>query len=90
MRLVSGLFCTSLCVEACAAFLTSHQQISRSRFEQAHAAVKPDDDTEQAVTSSSDPPGLPFWWESVWELDLLKPGNPGEAVQFTDLARVFK
>lgn len=84
MRLVSGIFFISLCVEACAAFLSPLQNIGRSRSEPALASVKPDADT------SLDAQGLPFWWEAVWELDMMKAGNPGEEVQFSDIARVFK
>lgn len=90
MRLVSGIFFTSLCVEACAAFLSPLQNIGRGRSEPALASVKRDADTKQEVVSSLDAQGLPFWWEAVWELDMMKAGNPGEEVQFSDIARVFK
>ena len=37
-----------------------------------------------------DAEGLPWWWELVWELDMMKLGEPGEDVIFGDSANVLR
>jgi hypothetical protein len=34
--------------------------------------------------------GLPFWWEAVWKLPIMKRGEPGEAIIFGDSAHVLR
>jgi len=53
--------------------------------------VKSDEtDTIEKAGSDSESNGLPFWWEAVWELDMMKTGEPGSEIIFGDSARVFK
>jgi hypothetical protein len=37
-----------------------------------------------------DAEGLPWWWELVWKLDLMKTGEPGEEIIFGDSANVLR
>lgn len=34
--------------------------------------------------------GLPWWWEMVWDLDMMKLGEPGTEITFGDSANVFR
>lgn len=34
--------------------------------------------------------GLPWWWEMVWDLEIMKLGEPGTAVTFGDSANVLR
>ena len=34
--------------------------------------------------------GLPWWWELVWKLDIMKKGEPGQEVIFGDSAHVLR
>ena len=34
--------------------------------------------------------GLPWWWELIWDLDMMKRGQPGEDMIFGDTAHVFR
>lgn len=34
--------------------------------------------------------GLPFWWEAVWKLDVMKKGQPGQDIIFGDSANVLR
>lgn len=34
--------------------------------------------------------GLPFWWELIWDLDMMKLGVPGEDIVFGDTANVLR
>ena len=86
MRFFSVIFVASL--PGCAAFANPRLVTSRSHFEPALASVKTDDDTE--TKENVDAEGLPFWWEAVWELDIMKTGEPGSEIVFGDSARVFK
>lgn len=38
----------------------------------------------------SDVEGLPWWWEFVWQLDMMKKGDPGSDVIFGDSANVLR
>ncbi len=37
-----------------------------------------------------DAEGLPWWWDLVWKLDVMKPGEPGTDCKFGDSANVLK
>mmetsp|Transcript_27922 Transcript_27922/g.34457 ORF Transcript_27922/g.34457 Transcript_27922/m.34457 type:complete len:627 (+) Transcript_27922:180-2060(+) len=37
-----------------------------------------------------DAEGLPWWWDLVWKLDVMKPGEPGTDCTFGDSANVLK
>ena len=43
-------------------------------------------DAEKATTSE----GLPWWWDMVWKLDVMKLGEDGEDVIFGDSANVLR
>ena len=46
-------------------------------------------DVEPTVAGSK-ADGLPWWWELVWKLDIMKKGNPGEEIIFGDSANVLR
>jgi hypothetical protein len=46
------------------------------------------DDSLGAV--GDDVEGLPWWWELVWDLDIMKKGTPGEEIIFGDSANVLR
>jgi hypothetical protein len=37
-----------------------------------------------------DAEGLPWWWELVWKLDIMKTGDPGKEIIFGDTANVLR
>mmetsp|Transcript_11585 Transcript_11585/g.33392 ORF Transcript_11585/g.33392 Transcript_11585/m.33392 type:complete len:619 (-) Transcript_11585:4-1860(-) len=41
-------------------------------------------------TPDPDAEGLPWWWELVWKLDIMKKGEPGEEIIFGDSANVLR
>ena len=43
--------------------------------------------TSEADTKAE---GLPWWWELVWKLDIMKKGNEGEDIIFGDSANVLR
>lgn len=78
--------------------------VNRSRRQAIPPPVK-DDETKEAVASKSvssftiestpptpatDADGLPWWWELVWQLDIMKLGEPGTEVTFGDSANVLR
>jgi hypothetical protein len=45
---------------------------------------------EPTPTIDPDADGLPWWWELVWKLDMMKKGVPGEAIILGDSANVLR
>jgi Cytochrome P450 len=45
---------------------------------------------EDAPTPDSNADGLPWWWELVWKLDIMKTGEPGKEIIFGDTANVLR
>lgn len=45
-------------------------------------------DTESHVDPDAE--GLPWWWELVWKLDMMKTGEQGEEIIFGDSANVLR
>lgn len=45
-----------------------------------------------SITVEKDPnaEGLPWWWELVWKLDIMKTGEQGEEIIFGDSANVLR
>jgi hypothetical protein len=39
---------------------------------------------------AADVEGLPWWWELVWKLDMMKKGKEGEEIIFGDSANVLR
>lgn len=48
------------------------------------------DAATDAPVADEDAEGLPWWWEFVWDLDMMKLGTPGEDVIFGDSANVLR
>lgn len=46
------------------------------------------DDTLPTQGNKAD--GLPWWWELVWKLDIMKKGEPGQEIIFGDSAHVLR
>lgn len=42
------------------------------------------------VAEDSEVEGLPWWWELVWKLDIMKKGEEGEPIIFGDSANVLR
>lgn len=54
-------------------------------------------ETKKSTDAVAPPPqvdpdaeGLPWWWEMVWDLDMMKLGEPGTAIEFGDSANVLR
>mmetsp|Transcript_8978 Transcript_8978/g.13789 ORF Transcript_8978/g.13789 Transcript_8978/m.13789 type:complete len:628 (-) Transcript_8978:91-1974(-) len=45
---------------------------------------------DAALTPDPDAEGLPWWWELVWDLDMMKRGEAGEEIIFGDSAHVLR
>jgi len=54
-----------------------------------HAAAD-QDPANNKNSESEDSDGLPWWWELVWKLDMMKLGEPGSEITFGDSANVFR
>jgi hypothetical protein len=48
------------------------------------------DASSVAVSQDPDAEGLPWWWELVWKLDMMKTGEQGEEIIFGDTANVLR
>lgn len=48
------------------------------------------DEASQNGQANPDVEGLPWWWELVWKLDMMKLGEPGEEIIFGDSANVLR
>ncbi len=47
-------------------------------------------DEKKEVEIDPNAEGLPWWWDFVWKLDIMKPGEPGTDCTFGDSANVLK
>jgi hypothetical protein len=47
-------------------------------------------DVSQNKQANPDAEGLPWWWELVWKLDMMKTGEPGKEIIFGDSANVLR
>jgi Cytochrome P450 len=45
---------------------------------------------EDSPTQEPNADGLPWWWELVWKLDIMKTGEPGKEIVFGDSANVLR
>jgi len=83
------------------AFAPVHQTLSKSAPSRRFSTpTKQDKDTEEQVTSEDEPKaeitpdpdaeGLPWWWDMVWKLDIMKKGEPGQDIIFGDSANVLR
>jgi len=79
---------------------TSSTSASSSNTRMFSAPVKDEEKTEAIESASadaasdadSDPDsdGLPWWWNLVWDLDVMKRGDPGTDCEFGDSAHVLR
>lgn len=46
--------------------------------------------TTAQVSPDPDAEGLPWWWDLVWKLDMMKKGEPGDDIIFGDSANVLR
>eukprot|EP00554_Chaetoceros_debilis_P007788 CAMPEP_0194078408 /NCGR_PEP_ID=MMETSP0149-20130528/4818_1 /TAXON_ID=122233 /ORGANISM="Chaetoceros debilis, Strain MM31A-1" /LENGTH=607 /DNA_ID=CAMNT_0038759675 /DNA_START=6 /DNA_END=1829 /DNA_ORIENTATION=+ len=53
-------------------------------------ATKEDEKVENKVEIDPDAEGLPWWWDFVWKLDVMKLGEPGTDCTFGDSANVLR
>lgn len=51
---------------------------------------KPETKKQDTIGPDSDGGGLPWWWELVWKLDMMKTGEPGKEIVFGDTANVLR
>ena len=93
-------------LDSCTAFAPNSVQslIHRNRVtghSPLFATVNDDKVKKEETTSETSPKleekdekgsedGLPWWWNLVWELDIMKLGEPGEDVIFGDSANVLR
>jgi hypothetical protein len=101
MKFVANVAFLLLQVSVASAFVTPLPQASRTKL---FSAPIKDDETKEITTenkingaATSDTPevdpdaeGLPWWWELVWKLDIMKKGEPGKATIFGDSANVLR
>ena len=45
---------------------------------------------DETNTNEKKSDGLPWWWEMVWDLDVMKRGEPGTDIIFGDSAHVLR
>ena len=48
------------------------------------------DITNESTESDADVEGLPWWWDLVWKLDVMKTSEPGTDCTFGDSANVLR
>jgi hypothetical protein len=102
MKVCSTVALALLCTDA-TAFLSPLQKTSRLDGVKVFSSLKEDETKEEtkiedssngamSETPSLDPDaeGLPWWWELVWKLDVMKLGVPGEECIFGDSANVLR
>ena len=53
-------------------------------------ATKEEEKVETKVEVDPDAEGLPWWWDLVWKLDIMKTGEPGTDCTFGDSANVLR
>lgn len=61
-----------------------------SSLKEDETTASPAQATSDAVEIDPDAEGLPWWWELVWKLDMMKTGEPGEDIIFGDSANVLR
>lgn len=103
MKLYSAAVLAAVCVDAAFAFVSPQPQTNSLRAAQLFSSLKEGptkEDTsaeDPSISATSETPsidpdaeGLPWWWELVWKLDVMKKGEPGEEVIFGDSANVLR
>lgn len=53
-------------------------------------AVKAAQEKKDLATPDPDAEGLPWWWEFVWDLDIMQKGEQGQPIKFGDSANVLR
>jgi hypothetical protein len=105
MKVCSTVVLALLCTDATLAFLSPLRVQKNIRLDgvKVFSSLKEDETKEEtkvedslngatSETPSLDPDaeGLPWWWELVWKLDVMKKGVPGEEIIFGDSANVLR
>jgi hypothetical protein len=52
--------------------------------------VNGDSDLPIALSDTKDSKELPWWWDLIWDLDMMKKGEPGSDMLFGDTANVLR
>jgi len=55
-----------------------------------NAKVHHDEPVAESKSDDEESEGLPWWWEFVWDLDMMKLGVPGTPMILGDTANVFR
>ena len=66
-------------------FSTTEEEKKTEKTEDKAAIVN----GEEKGGDDPDVEGLPWWWELVWKLDIMKKGEPGQPIIFGDSANVL-
>ena len=77
--------------------LVGIKTLPSTTFTTAFASLQEKPTEEKSEVQSEDDPtrepkadGLPWWWELVWNLDIMKTGEPGKEIIFGDSANVLR
>lgn len=71
-------------------FLSSIQKVGPAHITTALPVIKEDVETDRESETDVNTDGLPWWWDAVWKLDIMKTGEPGEEIIFGDSANVLR
>jgi len=55
-----------------------------------NAKTNHDEQVAESKSDDEEAEGLPWWWELVWDLDMMKLGEPGTPMILGDTANVFR
>lgn len=75
------------------AFAPAHQQQQSHSSIPRFAMMETEEKKEVKSTMENIDPnaeGLPWWWEYIWKLDIMKKGEPGTDCTFGDSANVLR
>ena len=95
MKFSSIILTVLLCADSAKAFLSPVPN-ARSGGGRLFSSLKEKEETKpngvngEASEIDPDAEGLPWWWELVWKLDMMKKGEPGEEIIFGDSANVLR
>jgi hypothetical protein len=64
--------------------------VSAEREKIVNGATVADENEKPAMEIDPNAEGLPWWWELVWKLDIMKKGEPGKEIIFGDSANVLR
>ena len=64
--------------------------LSTEEDKKAEVKTTEKDVIQNIASEDSEVEGLPWWWEMVWKLDIMKTGKEGEPIIFGDSANVLR